>query len=159
MTTRWILLVFLLGAFLVSGCAATQQGTAGDRINGLVHSLIDGEERPVSQASVKLSLTDDDELVGVATTNYAGTFFIDRLSNRITYREARLRRNQEYLVEVEAPEHYLLRQSFTFGKGAEDWVFTLELKTAELGDDPGLQPSSDDPTRLRPRGSVRKGTR
>ncbi len=149
--------VALASVLRISACAGVQQGQSSDRINGLVTSVVDGGERPVAEASVKLSIPGNEELVGIATTNFAGTFFIDRLSNRLTYKEAQLLRKQEYLVEIEVPEHYLMKQRFTFDRGPEDWIFTLVSKTADLGDDEGLLPPTGEGNGLTFGGSVRRG--
>jgi hypothetical protein len=141
----------------VTACAGVQKGQPIDRINGLVSSVVDGVEKPVAIATVKLSIDGNEELIGVGTTTFAGTFFIDRLSNRLTQQEARLLRDQEYVIEIQAPEHFLMKQRFTFGKGAEDWIFILDSKTADLGTDDSLMPPTGPSNRLTFGGSVRRG--
>ncbi len=93
----------LITALAITSCAGVQRGQSSDRINGLVTSMVDGEEKPVSTATVRLSVPGNEDLIGVATTTFAGTFSVDRLSNRLTEQDAQLLRNQEYVVEVQAP--------------------------------------------------------
>ena len=144
-------------ALAITSCAAVPRGQSSDRINGLVTSMVDGEEKPVSTATVRLSVPGDENLLGVATTTFAGTFSVDRLSNRLTEQDAQLLRNQEYVVEVQAPEHYLMKQRFTFEKGVEDWTFIMILKTADLGSDDSLLPPTGEGNGLTFGGAVRKG--
>ena len=155
---RSIQFIFLVASLMsLASCAGVQRGQSSDRINGLVTSMIDGEERPVSTATVRLSVPDNEDLIGVATTTFAGTFSVDRLSNRVTEKEAELLRNQEYVVEIQAPEHYLMKQRFTFDKGVEDWTFMMILKTADLGSADSLLPPTGDGNGLTFGGAVRKG--
>ena len=147
----------VLATLFLCACAGAQPGGSADRINGIVTSLVDGQERPTSEAKVTLSILGNEDLVGVATTNFAGTFFIDRLSNRVTYEEAPLLRKQEYQVEIVSAEHYIMKQRFTFGHGTEDWTFTLDSKTSTIDNDDLLQPPSGEGNGLTFGGSVRKG--
>jgi len=151
--------LLLLAALVMSACAGPQPGSSSDRINGLVTSMVDGEERPTPGASVTLSVPGNDELVGVAVSNYAGTFAIDRLSNKVTQVEVRLLRSQEYQVKIVSPEHYIMKQQFTFGRGTEQWIFALDAKTASLGDDDLLVMPTGEGNGLTFGGTVRRGTR
>ena len=120
----------------------------------------DGEEQPVARAHVEIHLPDNEDLVGVATTNYAGRFSINELSNPLTQSEQPLSRKQDYLVQIRSPEHYILTGTLRFEYGSEEWTFVLIHKDNSLRSDktvtPSLNPEAD--ATLSMGGAVRKGS-
>lgn len=151
--------LLLIASLVMAACAGPQQGQSSDRIHGLVTTMVDGQERPVAQASIRLTVPGDDELVGFAVSTYAGTFAIDGLSNRVTAVDVPLLRKQEYEVRIESVEHYIMKQRFAFGRGSEDWIFTLVNKTSALGDDDSMVVPIGEEPGLTFGGTVRRGTR
>lgn len=158
--TYWrILPLLLVAALVLPSCTGAQRGGTSDRINGLVTTVVDGEEVPVALAQVEVSIAGSDNLRGMFTTNDAGHFAMDRLADKITWAEQPLLRNQEYRIRIESAEHYIMKQLFTYGRGTEDWVFTLQSKDFMLSSEstPPPPPAGDGEGWLTFGGTVRRG--
>ena len=102
----------------------------------------------------------DTDLVGVATTNYAGRFGIDQLSHRLTREVVSLTRQQEYQIQILAPQHYILKGTLEFDRGTRDWTFLLLSKDYSLtSDDDTSTPSDPEGSAvLSMGGAIRKGS-
>ena len=154
---RHLAIIAVLFTFsLVS--STTPKGATSDQIRGVVQGPSDGAVVPINQATVELRPVDGGPLIGIATTSPSGSFVVVALTDPQLLQDQPLLRDTTYQANIEVPGYYILRQSFDYRRGAEDWVFTLEeRRTDDLGTDTNqISDGGGEPT-LTFGGSVRSG--
>jgi len=132
--------------------ASCDKGRSSDLIAGRITAIKDGEERPVSQASVRITPSSVDpekkgadeqpedpiNLQGVALTNDTGFFEVASLSSSQTFQEYSLLRNWKYEIQITVPGYYIYKGPFSYEKGGVELAVQLEQKGADVVDDSGV---------------------
>jgi len=147
--TFTLLFLLVLSLAFTSSC---DKGRSSDLIAGRITTIKDGEERPVAQASVKITPTsvdpekkgadeqpeDPNNMTGVALTNDTGFFEIASLSSSQTFQEYSLLRNWKYEIQIQVPGYYIYKGPFSYEKGGIELAVQLEQKGADVVDDSGV---------------------
>ncbi len=155
-TIRLAALVF--ASLLVGACATPGGGSSTDRIDGRILGLHPDGEMPLAQANIEIRSEGSDTLLGIGVSNSAGNFVIAALADTQLLKDVPLQRNTKYDATIRVPGYWILKQSFDYGRGAEDWVFRLEYKDGtDLGDDRTLDAEYSEGKGYA-HGSVKRGT-
>ncbi len=147
---RPVALLTALALLLIAGCPS--KGSSSDGLSGHIQVTFDQELIPLAQAIVKIRPVAADEnskkvdepgelssnLLGIATTNSAGTFGIATLASNQTFVEYPLLRGWKYSINIEAPGYYIYEGEFTYEKGSAYMEIKLEEKMVDVVDGTGV---------------------
>lgn len=129
--------LFFFLAILLTGCGAQANGSAADRIEGVISSVEASTPLPQVRVSIRAAGEDGRHWNGIDTTNYAGRFVIDALTSPEDFSSSLLHRDTEYELKAEVEGYWVHRETISFNRRVHGLDIELKPKRHDEVDSGG----------------------